>query len=170
MDGSKHDRVIRKWFESVLSEGGIDRYDDLHIDQIDRSWKAPAKWIAAALSSFRAAEQLRNKLSSPDRPSVVLAFALKAADYPIGVTFRGREELESSFSATPPSLYLFRPGREFWHEAEEYATRMGKNVLYITQLAPSSFFPDLSSDVKCIYMEFLREGDDEYTRDLFLAV
>ena len=37
---------------AVVSHGGLDRYDDLHVDQIDPNWKARAFWVSAGLESL----------------------------------------------------------------------------------------------------------------------
>jgi hypothetical protein len=34
---------------ATVSDGGVERLDDLHVDDIDASWKDPASWVSAGL-------------------------------------------------------------------------------------------------------------------------
>lgn len=169
MDGTKHKEVIQSWFNSAAHEGGIDRYDHLHIDQVDAAWKPRSKWVEAALESFKTALQVRNSYSGDMSLTVVMAFALASESHPLGVTFQNRSELENALSSTPPSLYLFREGGEFWVQAEESKGKRIKDDLVIKMLNASELFGKMQETVKCIYMEYLRDGDEEYSRDVFLA-
>jgi hypothetical protein len=72
MDGTKHKEIIQTWFESAIHEGGIDRYDDLHINQIDAAWKPRSKWVEAALESFETALKVRNRDSGNMSLTVVM--------------------------------------------------------------------------------------------------
>ncbi|HYL85562.1 MAG TPA: hypothetical protein VE263_15105 [Candidatus Angelobacter sp.] len=169
MDGTRHKEIIQSWFNSAVHEGGIDRYDDLHIDQIDAAWKPRSKWIAAAVESFETALEVRDDYSSDTHLTIVMAFALASELHPLGVTFQNRSELEDAFSSTPPSLYLFREGGEFWTQAQELSGKRINHDLVIKALNASELFGKMRKAVKCIYMEYLRIGDEEYSRDVFLA-
>jgi hypothetical protein len=169
MGGTKHVKVIQSWFDSTVNNGGIDRYDDLHVDQIDSEWKSRGKWLTSALESFESALQMRDADVCNRHLIVVLAFALRSNERPQGVTFHNREELEEAFSSTPPSLYLFRPGGEFWTQAEQSKGDKVNDDLVIRALSPSELFGEMPENIKCIYMEYMRAGDEEYSRDLFLA-
>lgn len=102
--------IIQSWFNSAVREGGIDRYDDLHIDQIDAAWKPRSKWIEAALESFETALQVRNSYSGDTSLTMDMAFALASESHPLGITFQNRSELENALSSTPPS-FVFVSGR-----------------------------------------------------------
>src|SRR5258706_7110510 len=127
MDGvllsSKHREVIRSWMTASARDGGISRHDDLHIDQIDRAWKSREQWIPAALSSYEVALEIRDEQKCD--LSVVLAFSLQSGEYPRRLVPHSHSELEASLHATPPSLYLFRPGTEFWTEEADQKTVEG---------------------------------------------
>jgi hypothetical protein len=77
--------------------------------------------------------------------------------------------LENAFSSTPPSLYLFRHGHEFWNAAEGSKGQKVENDLVIKTLNAGEIFGPELETVKCIYMEYLRHGEEEYSRDVFLA-
>ena|SRR5271157_2556122 len=169
MDGIKHRAVIQSWFDSAINDGGIDRYDDLHVDQIDSEWKPRNKWMVSALKSFEIALELRSANVSSQHLTVVLAFALESDVQPQGITFHNREELEKAFCSTPPSLYLFRPGGEFWTQVEDSKGGKVNDDLVIKTLIASELFGEMPENIKCIYMEYKRTGDEEYSRDIFLA-
>jgi hypothetical protein len=169
MDGTRRKEIIQEWFDSAVHEGGIDRYDDLHIDQIDAAWKPRNMWITSALQAFDLAREIRDRYVSDPQLTVVLAFALEAESRPLGVTFQNRTELENALSSTPPSLYVFRQGHEFWIEAEESRGRKIENDLVIKTLNAAEIFGAGHETAKCIYMEYLRQGEEEYSRDVFLA-
>jgi hypothetical protein len=98
-----------------------------------------------------------------------LAFALEADVRPIGRTFGRREDLEKSLSSTPPSLYIFRPGGEFWVQVEEAnKSGVGRDVT-IEKFSFAELFGEARDSIKCVYLEHKRRGDDEYSRDLYLA-
>ena len=169
MDGTSHKTIIESWFDSVVKNGGIDRYDDLHVDQIDAKWKPSDKWVTSALESFETALDVRDSYPATTRLMIVLAFALVSESHPLGVTFRNLAELEEAFSSTPPSLYLFRAGGEFWTQAEESRGKRVDHDLVIKTLAPSEFFGKMPETVKCIFMEYRRTGNEEYSRDVYLT-
>jgi hypothetical protein len=95
---------IRHWLETIVTDGGVERLDDLHIDVIDEKWRDRSAWVGAAFIAFRLAVQLRDELSLPNR--VVVAFSLKNGT---GIWFKSTEELESAINWMPPSLYLLSP-------------------------------------------------------------
>jgi len=76
MDGNKHTEIIQSWFNSAVHEGGIERYDHLHIDEIDAAWEPRRKWTAAALESFETALQVRDAYTGDAHLTIVLAFTL----------------------------------------------------------------------------------------------
>jgi RHS repeat-associated protein len=113
---------------------------DLDVDQIDSAWKPRGKWIASALESFETAMEVRDADVRNQHLTVVLAFALEPKTRPQGITFHNREELEKAFWSTPPSLYLFRPGGEFWTQAEESKGDKVNDDLVIETLSALELF------------------------------
>jgi hypothetical protein len=169
MDGTRHKEIIQKWFDSAVHEGGIERYDHLHVDQIDATWEPRNRWITSALWAFEMAREIRDRYVSDTHLTVVLAFALESGSRPLGVTFQNRTELENAFNSTPPSLYLFCQGHEFWNEGEESRGQKIENHLVRKTLNAAEIFGAEHETAKCIYMEYLRHGEEEYSRDVFLA-
>jgi len=106
----KHKQVIRKWMLDIVADGGIERYDDLHIDAIDENWKPREQWTKAGIEAYRIALDLRD---GHDLPFVVsVTFSLEAGERVRGVDFQTQEGFQQRLDHTPPSLYLFERGKE----------------------------------------------------------
>jgi len=102
---SRHETKIREWMLATISNGGIDRLDDLHVDDIDGNWKQRANWISAGIRVYELAVRLQNDLGL--NVKVALGFSLLDG---MGQTFDTEEEFESQLDWSPPSLYLFKAG------------------------------------------------------------
>jgi hypothetical protein len=94
----------------IRSEGGVFRHNDLPVNQIDPACKSNQLWFDAAREALQLAVMVRNELGW-DLP-VAVAFSLNAAE----PEPRSREDWEQQMDWTPPSLYLFEKGKEFWAE------------------------------------------------------
>jgi hypothetical protein len=125
----------------IRSEGGVFRHNDLPVNQIDPACKSNPLWFDAAREALQLAVMVRNERGW-DLP-VAVAFSLNAAE----PEPRSREDWEQQMDWTPPSLYLFEKGKEFWAEISspapnvaEYqaikldlphsAWRLGRRILY----------------------------------------
>jgi len=153
----KREEVIEKWMTAIIDDGGIRRFDDLHIDEIDSAWSHRDRWVEGGLESFRCALAVRDQNRLPF--AVALAFSLKSGDRPIGVDFQSRPDLQERFDRSPPSLYLF-------HRGEELRNRMGSNEV-ARDLNPV-IFGISEPGISCYYLEFLQKGTDEYCRSVSL--
>jgi hypothetical protein len=102
---SRHETKIREWMLATISNGGIDRLDDLHVDDIDENWKQRTNWISASIRAYEVAVRLQSNLGLSVK--VALAFSLLDG---MGQTFYTEEEFESQLDWSPPSLYLFNAG------------------------------------------------------------
>jgi hypothetical protein len=168
MDGTRHKEVIQAWFDSVIKDGGIDRYDDLHVDQIDAAWEPQGSWITAALASFEIAVEIRNMHGSDLDLNVLLSIPLESDVEPLGVTFHCCEDLEKSLSYVPPSLYILRSDSKIMREAKvaEESSADWKGNLKL--LNGTEIFGGMRESVKCFYSESKRPDDEEYSRYLYL--
>ena len=100
---SRHETKIREWMLATISNGGIDRLDDLHVDDIDENWKQRANWISASIHAYQLAMKLQRNLGLGVK--VALAFSLLDG---MDQTFDTEEEFEGQLDWSPPSLYLFK--------------------------------------------------------------
>jgi hypothetical protein len=147
-----HERIL-KWIEHVQTSGGVDRYDDLHIDLIDSSWKPRAMWVVGGISALT----LASSMQSVVEPGlvVVLGMSLLAEEpfYPIPGT--AHHLLEQLDKWTPPSLYLFRLGEEPWHNPRSACRFIEQNL------------GSEGQQIKGVYLES-RSKDGERRRSLFM--
>jgi len=102
---SRHVRKIREWMLATMSNGGIERLDDLHVDGIDEAWAQRTNWIPASIRAYELAVTLQSNLGLSVK--VALAFSLLDGT---GQTFDTEEEFQSQLDWSPPSLYLFKAG------------------------------------------------------------
>lgn len=136
---------IRNWMLEILSTGGIQRFDDLHIDDIDAHWRDRSSWISGSIEALRLAVGIRNEIA----PDKVLALGVSLNsdihDLPPPDTI---ERLLTQMDWAPPSLYLFAAGDEPWADASAYITIHKVN-------------PDLFEDAwECFYLEFRADSGD----------
>jgi hypothetical protein len=101
--------VIEKWMLTIVQDGGVERYDDLHVDVIDGAWKPKQAWVQAGLIAFQLAVELRNRHQLDF--TVALGISLPGSRELIGMDFGSIDELVVKLDSTPPSLYLFNRGQ-----------------------------------------------------------
>ena len=157
--------VIEKWMLSVVTDGGIDSYDDLHVDQVDNSWRARATWLEAGIESYELAVQVRDERRLNVR--VALAFSLASGDKPLGLNFRTKEDLVRQFDWSPPSLYCFEPGKEPWGETA-LARGGALNNRYAFETIDCKCVLGVSLQGSCHYLEF-KQTSREYSRTVFIT-
>jgi hypothetical protein len=157
----RREQIIEKWMLAIIEDGGIDRYDSLHVDRIDDSWKSRDLWIKAGAEAFSLGSRVRDRHGL--RFPLVLAFSLIAAAEPLGVDFKTQDELERNLNWMPPALYLFRPGEEFWSAPLSKACANDITVQKLTAAVLMSS-PEFQA---CYYMEFKQADSEEYSRSIF---
>ena len=146
---------IEAWMTTVARDGGVERYDDLHIDQIDPKWAAREHWLQAGLEAYCIGVRLRDthRLDL----TAALALSLVSGERRRGVTFKTPNELQAELDWSPPSLYLFHREREPWIQP-------GAGAIPLDAVAV--FHAPEARD--CYYMEFKQTGSAEYSRSVFL--
>lgn len=158
MTQTERENVIEVWMTRVIHDGGLERYEDLHIDQIDSEWAPRSQWVDAGLEAHQLAVRVRDRLGLAMK--VVLAYSLESGEQPMGIDFEIARELQAKLDWSPPSLYLFRIGSEPWTgSGEAIATRLDAPRLFGTEVQTRD----------CYYLEFKQEDVSEYGRTLFLA-
>ena len=146
---------IEQWMLAIISDGGVDRFDHLHIDDINPCWEDKNRWIEAGMKAFRTALSVRDERRLPF--TVSLCFSLVAADKPCGVDFQTREDLLAKLDWSPPSLYLFDRGNE-----PDKQTAAADGTIQVLDPAICG----AHADVRCYYLEFKPQDDDEFRRSV----
>jgi hypothetical protein len=154
--------TIERWMREAMVDGGIDRYDDLHVDQIDLQWKGRERWLEAGGRALSMAVGLRNRIA-PDL-TVALAFSLQSGPERQGPDFKDVEALQERLDWSPPSLYLFRKGEEPW-----------RRIVSATEPSPHDFHMQIlevagleysTTGFACYFIEFRRSALDETRRSV----
>lgn len=162
----QREKIIETWMLTIIQDGGIDRFDSLHIDRIDAHWKSRDAWVEGAFEAYRLAVDTRDRhrLGLP----IVLAFALSTVDDPSEADFGTREQLQASLNWMPPALYLFRPGQEFWTQTDG-SSAAGAAACDVTliKIDPNIFRPSARAKA-CYYMKFKQADSGEYSRSIFV--
>jgi len=163
----KSEHVIEEWMLTVFQNGGIERFEDLHIDRIDESWRSQQLWVEGGLAAFQTAVRLRDCHKLP--VEVVLGFSLQADDKKIGVDFKTLDEFAKRLNWSPPSLYLFGAGIDQTLENER-AIKAGHVCAdaVVEELDEPNIFGTLETGQCRLYTEFKRTGDTEYCRSVLL--
>ena len=162
----EYEQTIESWMLATIQDG-ITRYDDLHIDRIDNEWKSPNLWVPAAFQAYNLAVKIRDKEEIAF--TVVAAFSLKTIKRHIGVDFNTREQLETHFDYTPPSLYLFLPGTEPWVQAEGSEVATSSQDIVVEKINPAIFGEVAAPKDHCWYMEFKHHDEEGYCRSIFVT-
>lgn len=163
---SEHERKIDSWMHSIIEDGGVARFDDLHIDRIDAKWKNRAVWFDAAMQTYALAVNVRDR--NRFACSLVLGFSLQSCERPIGINFRTRKEFESELDWSPPSIYLFPPGQEPWVHGENANVKTGASDMVVEKIDPAIFGTSVQTK-GCFYLEFRNAGASEYSRSVLVA-
>jgi hypothetical protein len=158
-----HESVIESWIRSALETGGIERFDDLHVDQIDAGWKKRETWMHAGFKALQMAIAIKDRYHLP--VDIALAFSLLSSPIPRGIDFKNAAELEKKFDWSPPSLYLLHPDSKPWF-------RPGADVendpvtLIVKEISPQQL-GILQPFENCYHVEFKPKESSEYLRTLF---
>jgi hypothetical protein len=144
--------VIEDWMRMVLATGGIERFEDLHIDRIDPAWRGRDSWLKASSDALNLAKELKKSIA-PEKTLVIMC-ALISEDCELALP-RSPTELSEQIDWTPPSLYLFDPRNEPWVDSGT-----------VTITPTVRMFPACS---ECFVMEFKTKQENELRRT-FVAV
>jgi hypothetical protein len=162
-----HEATIEQWMLSVIQDGGVDRYDDLHLDHIDPRWRSRELWISAGVEAFQLALSLRDRhhLSL----TIALAFSLEPSSHPRGFDFTAPEQLQNLLDWSPPSLYLFRRGQEPWLQMTGSEQGNNKSQELIVQAGNSSEVLGPGIPGTGYLLEFRQPASEDYSRTFFVA-
>lgn len=164
-------QAIEKWLLTVTRNGGIERFDDLHIDKIDTNWKFKALksksiWIDGGLKAFRIALELRQEHGLSY--AVLLKFSLRSGEKIRGIDFHSRDELAAQLNRTPPSLYLIDAVENSWARLPSQVREdLARGTAIRKELNPDLFETPVPVK-KCYYSENRYSADEEYARAVYL--
>ena len=138
---------IEGWMRMVLRTGGIERFDDLHIDKIDPAWGGRESWIEGSSKAIDLAKELKANIA-PDKTLALMCSLTNDGNEFIAP--RSPDELSEQINWTPPSLYLFDAGNEPWGDTGT-----------VTVIPTVRMFTGCT---ECFVMEFSTENEKEFRR------
>src|SRR5450631_3828680 len=141
---SERETIIRRWMLATVSGGGIERADDLHINDIDQGWEQPRSWVAAGLTAYGLAARIRSELGLD--VTVALGFSLVDATNASTEPFETQQEFEKQLDWSPPSLCLFNAGDQ----------RLSATVL--VDPLPAALTSHLPEGTKSFLLQWVAEG------------
>ena len=162
MAEQKFKQTIEDWMLTIVRDGGVDRYDDLHIDAIDPAWKQKPSWMAGSLLAFHAALKLRDSQKLPY--TVGLGISLRGT-VPQPFENVWIADLQANLDHTPPSLYMFNPAREPQMDLER---ALQEGTVYPNSFVTPLILKDNPSARSCFFMRFRRMNFEEHTQSVFL--
>ena len=139
---------------ATVSDGGIERLDDLHVDRIDATWKDPTNWVSAGLIAYGLASRIRHELGLD--VMVALGFSLIDAQETSRDVFETQEEFQKQLDRSPPSLYLFKAG-----DQQHLSATVRVDPL------PKALFSQLPEGTKSFLLRWLAE-DGSQRRSVFV--
>jgi hypothetical protein len=163
---TQQEEKIKDWMFTIVRDGGMERFDDFHIDKIDEGWGNRQRWIDGAVEAFRIAVRLRDQYF----PSLITAaaFSLRDGRKPFGEPIFSRTSLEKRLDWIPPSLYLFREGSGPWQSADA-----DSNSNYppstSTELDIARLFNPTFPNSTCFLFEFQPNGFKGFRRSVVLS-
>ncbi len=160
------EEVIEGWMLTAVRDGGVERFDDLHVDRIDAQWKERKAWVSAGMDAYRVAVVLRDRHQLPF--VVALGFSLEPGEKLSDMGLKTMEELAGRLDWSPPSLYLFHPGRTPCSEATRaIVEKVVEDNVVIQELTPAMFGAEAIA-ARAYYMVFRPTGSSEATSSLFI--
>lgn len=155
---------IRSWMLSAVQSGGVERFTDLHIDNIDPEWKNREHWLEGGLEALRIAanERALNGISF----DIDLVYSLKAGTDPLGINFSDQATLQEEFDWSPPSLYLIKKGDKPWTCGPGKGSSSQSELW--TRSLDSRLFDHEGLIAKGFIMEFKPSDIIEYSRTIHI--
>lgn len=96
---------IKSWLLAVIEDGSWERYNDLHIDEIDPVFKKKVYWFTGGFECYILAKSIVEELCIPY--TIELAFSLKSRRTRRDYVITDITAVNKEFDYSPPSLYVF---------------------------------------------------------------
>ncbi|MEM9391992.1 MAG: hypothetical protein AAGA02_16050 [Bacteroidota bacterium] len=139
---------IIKWIENSIESKAWERFDDIHLDELDNSIDSK-EWISKGLYFLKKGNEL---IGEDNTYQLVLSITLECVLKPPKKEMKSIEEIKEHMDVnTPPSLYLFPMENQAFKKTLERCS-----ILRIRDLVDHRFY----------YQELIEES--EYYRTIFI--
>jgi len=146
-------RKLQTWIEKCIIEKTYLDYNDLHIDELKKTFKKKKYWINGGVQVLKKANDILQKGFC--NFTVSLALSLLSDEQPLGINFTNSKTLAQQFDDTPPSLYIFKKGTEPW-------ITMNTQIISLED-AIFDFF-------SLCYIEYKEEKELEFRRSVWISM
>ncbi|KLT67191.1 hypothetical protein [Pedobacter sp. BMA] len=96
---------IMSWLMGVIDDNSWEKYNDLHIDEVDNVFKNKSNWVGGGLDCYIQAVSIIKELNIPY--TIELAFSLKSKKKIANHIITDINFLKKELDHSPPSLYVF---------------------------------------------------------------
>jgi hypothetical protein len=148
-------KEIHRWMADVIQRAGYERFEDLHIDDVDPKNRARETWLRVSTEYLAFAASARDQARWPFQ--VALGMSLRSSPTPLGLNFATFADIVHEFDWSPPSLYLFPAGDNSWLGGSE------------SQQLPAQYAPQSRSPLQAYLREWHDTGDGEYRRTYWVV-
>lgn len=153
LDMEKMKSKIKSWLLKVTADGSWEKYNDLHIDEVDKAFKSKANWIVGGLECYTQAISIIQELNMPY--TIELAFSLKSKKKVSDYIITDIGSLKKEFDYSPPSLYVFHNEWEGLKDLKQKGIKLRDFADNVT--ITGSFY----------YYQVFNERDNEVRRVLY---
>ena len=145
----KYKPFLKKWIASCIRARSWERFDDLHLDEIDSELIEKSNWVS---ESFKIHDTIIGLIENSDI-ECLLAIPLVYAQKETDAKTLSREDINSLLDYTPPSYYLFpKADKNF-----EATIKNSKQLL------------ELSAEAgKTVLFQESQQSENEFTRTVFV--
>lgn len=144
---------IKSWLLSVIDDGSWEKYNDLHIDEIDKEFINKSNWVTGALECYAQAVSVTKELNIPY--TIELAFSLKSKKRMLDHIITDIKSLKKEFDYSPPSLYVFHNEWKGLKELRQKGTQL------------QNFADEMTVSGSFYYYQAFNERDREVRRVLY---
>ncbi|GAB3639155.1 hypothetical protein GCM10027422_47460 [Hymenobacter arcticus] len=102
-NASYYSDILRKWSKNVIQYQLWNRSSDIHLDEIDSTFKNDNEWIDASIFMLN----LTFKLIDISKYSLLLVIPFAYTEESTNVSLINKEFASNRLDTTPPSIYLF---------------------------------------------------------------
>jgi|694.fasta_scaffold00269_21 hypothetical protein len=154
MDGYYLNNNVRQylceWIDKIIKNKSWERYEDLHLDEIDNQFKHHESWVRGGISVY----ELILSIVFGKPYNCFLVIQLSYSNNKTNVNDLKWDQLTSLLDITPPSFYVFPEG----------------NINYEKTITDLLYVESLSKEIGYkVFLKEEKEGEGEYFRCLYIG-
>lgn len=145
----QYKKFLSDWVDNSIRNKSWEKYQDLHIDEIDSEFKQRSNWIDGSFFIYK----IILSIIKPDLYSCLLVIPLSYSDRETNISQLTWNNIKALLDLTPPSFYLFPNGEENYEETI-------KSLMFLEELSDNSAYK--------IFFKQEEEFVGEYNRCIYV--